>query len=42
LRNIFGLYPMSQLTAPRVDGRGAVRDVFMLSRLISLLRQIFR
>ena len=42
LRNIFGLYPMAQLTAPRVDGRQAVSDAFTLSWLLSLIRQFFR
>jgi len=42
LRNIFGLYPIAQLTAPRLDGRQAVHDAFTLSWLISLFRQFFR
>jgi Protein of unknown function (DUF3634) len=42
LRNIFGLYPMSQLRAPHIDKRQVVSDAFTLSWLLSILRQFFR
>jgi len=42
LRNIFGLYPMSKLTAPPLDKRKAVNDAFTIGALLSMLRRFFR
>jgi hypothetical protein len=42
LRNIFGLFPMSQLCAPHVDARRIASDAFTLSWLLALVRQFFR
>src|SRR5262245_28594352 len=39
LRNVFSLYPMSQLTAPPVDTREAVGTALTVSWLLSLFRR---
>jgi hypothetical protein len=42
LRNIFGLYPVARLRAPRIDKRKAVSDAFTLAWFVSILRNFFR
>ncbi|MDD9937311.1 MAG: DUF3634 family protein [Myxococcales bacterium] len=42
LRNIFGLYPMSQLAAAPLDKRKAANSAFTISALLSMLRRFLR
>jgi hypothetical protein len=42
LRNIFGLYPISKLSAPQIDKRQMVSDAFTIGWLLSLVRSLFR
>jgi len=42
LRNVFSLYPVSQLTAPPVDAHRAAGSAFAISTLLALLRRRIR
>jgi len=42
LRNVFHRFPLSELSAPRVDKKRAIESLFLVGPLLRLLRRFFR